>query len=209
MLLESLETGSAWSVARGLGRNVEAHKRHLTACDQPRRNDLDGRGALSEEALAAFVEFFLGICIDQVNFMEGLVQPDRLRARIRLWAEEEIRLGKLPSKSDSIVEAILYRGELPRGEAASVVNTGERQARRIVSALSEQGGPGFGKFACALTAGISGQTGFALVAWAVPGQRRISRAASATDHPAPTMRGCRDPIQDFSGVKRTSSSATF
>ena len=139
MLLESLETGLAWSVARGLGRNAETYKRNLAACDQPRRNDLDGRGALSEEALAAFVEFFLGICIDQVNFMEGLVQPDRLRARIRLWAEEEIRLGELPAKSDSILEAVLYRGELPRGEAASVVNTGERQARRIVSALSEQG----------------------------------------------------------------------
>jgi Fic family protein len=139
MLLESLDTGAAWSVARGLARNVEAYKRHLVACDQPRRNDLDGRGQLSEEALAAFAEFFLGICIDQVNFMESLVQPDRLRTRIRIWAEEEIRLGKLPAKSENILEAVLYRGEVPRGEAAGVVNTGDRQARRIVSALLEHG----------------------------------------------------------------------
>lgn len=139
MLLESLDTGAAWSVARGLARDVEAYKRHLVACDQPRRNDLDGRGQLSEEALAAFAEFFLGICIDQVNFMESLVQPDRLRTRIRMWAEEEIRLGKLPAKSENILEAVLYRGEVPRGEAAGVVNTGDRQARRIVSALLEHG----------------------------------------------------------------------
>jgi len=139
MLLESLGTGGAWSVARGLARNVEAYKRHLVACDQPRRNDLDGRGQLSEEALAAFTEFFLGICIDQVNFMEGLVQPDRLRTRIRLWAEEEKALGHLPPKSANILEAVLYRGELGRGDAASVVNTGDRQARRIVSALLEHG----------------------------------------------------------------------
>ncbi len=139
MLLESLDTGAAWSVARGLARNVEAYKRHLVACDQPRRNDLDGRGQLSEEALAAFADFFLGICIDQVNFMESLVQPDRLRTRIRMWAEEEIRLGNLPAKSENILEAVLYRGELPRGEAAGVVNTGDRQARRIVSALLEHG----------------------------------------------------------------------
>jgi hypothetical protein len=32
-------------------------------------NDLDGRGALSEEALAEFTQFFLKICIDQVTFM--------------------------------------------------------------------------------------------------------------------------------------------
>ena len=53
-LLETLDTGAVWSVARGLARNVEDYKRHLAACDMPRRNDLDGRGNLSEEALAAF-----------------------------------------------------------------------------------------------------------------------------------------------------------
>ena len=69
-----------------------AYKSHLAACDLTRRNDLDGRGHLSEENLAAFTSFFLTTCIDQVTFMEGLMQPDRLRARILLWAEEEIRL---------------------------------------------------------------------------------------------------------------------
>jgi len=54
-----------------------------------------------------------------------------------LWVEEEIRLGKLPAKSGNILESILYRGELPRRDAATVVGTGERQARRIVSALLE------------------------------------------------------------------------
>jgi hypothetical protein len=34
---------------------------------------------------------------------------------------------------------VLYRGELPRGDAANIVATGERQARRIVSALLKQG----------------------------------------------------------------------
>jgi hypothetical protein len=90
---------------------------------------------LSEEALAEFTRFFLTVCIDQVNFMESLIQPDRLRTRILLWAEEEIRLGRLPLKSGSVLEAVLYRGELPRGDAAAVVGAGERQARRVVSAL--------------------------------------------------------------------------
>jgi hypothetical protein len=34
---------------------------------------------------------------------------------------------------------VLYRGELPRGEAAGTVGTGDRQARRIVSALIDRG----------------------------------------------------------------------
>jgi hypothetical protein len=71
--------------------------------------------------------------------MESLVQPAHLRAHILLWAEEEIKLGTPPAKSGSILKAILYRGELPSGEADSIVGTGPRQARRIVSALVERG----------------------------------------------------------------------
>ena len=139
MLLETLDTGAVWSVARGLARNVDAYKERLAACDSTRRNDLDGRGNLSEEALVGFTDFFLRTCIDQVEFMEGLMQPDRLRARILLWAEEEIRVNTLPPKSGSILEAVLYRGDLPRADAAGVVGAGERHARRIVSALIERG----------------------------------------------------------------------
>src|SRR5246500_5690423 len=137
-LLETLDTGAVWSVARGLARNVEEYKEHLAACDAPRRNDLDGRGNLSEEALAAFTEFFLKTCIDQVTFMEGLMQPDRLRARILLWAEEEIKLKTLPPRSGRVLEALLYRGELPRGEVATVAGVVERHARRVVSALTDR-----------------------------------------------------------------------
>ena len=138
-LLETLDTGGVWSVARGLARSAAVYKQHLAACDVSRRNDLDGRGNLSEEALAAFTRYFLETCLDQVAFMEGLVQPDRLRTRILLWAEEEIRLDNLPPKAEKILEAILYRGELPRGEAADLIGATPRHARRMVSALLERG----------------------------------------------------------------------
>lgn len=43
ILLDALDTGAVWSIARGLARNVQEYKRHLAQCDQTRRNDLDGR----------------------------------------------------------------------------------------------------------------------------------------------------------------------
>lgn len=138
-LLDLLDTGGIWSVARGLARRESEYKRHLHACDQTRRNDLDGRGQLSEENLAEFSLFFLETCLDQVTFMEGLVQPERLRDRILFWVSEEIRQGDLPPKSDRILEAILYRGELPRGEVAGLVDSGDRHARRIVASLVKRG----------------------------------------------------------------------
>ena len=137
-LLETLDTGAAWSIARGLARSVQTYKELLANCDLTRRNDLDGRGNLGEEALAAFTRYFLTTCIDQVKFMESIIQPDRLRTRILMWAEEETRLGTLPLKSANLLEAVLYRGELPRADAGAAVGTEERQARRITSALLEK-----------------------------------------------------------------------
>jgi len=139
MLLSILDTGAVWSVARGLARSVQEYKSLLSHCDNSRRNDLDGRGTLSEEALAEFTRFFLSTCIDQVRFMESLVQPDRLRARILVWANEEIVLGTLPTQAVRILEAVLHRGELPRGDVDEIAGTGARQGRRILSGLLDRG----------------------------------------------------------------------
>ena len=60
VLRETLDTGGVWSVARGLARSEGAYKAHLSACDQTRRDDYDGRGRLSEVALAEFTSYFAG-----------------------------------------------------------------------------------------------------------------------------------------------------
>ena len=138
MMLETLGTGAIWSVARGLGRTAQVYKQHLAACDLTRRNDLDGRGHLSEETLAAFTSFFLKICIDQVDFMERLMEPGQLRARIISWADDESKIGALPAKAAQVLEAVLYRGELPRGDIPKLLQVTDRQALRIVSSLSDR-----------------------------------------------------------------------
>ena len=139
MLRETLDTGGIWSIARGLARNEGEYKTLLSNCDLPRRNDLDGRGHLSEEALAKFTKFFLEICIDQVEFMESLMRPKELRERIIVWCEEAIRTGVVPAKSDKILDALVYRGELPRGEVPGLLGTGERNAQYVTKALLDQG----------------------------------------------------------------------
>ena len=139
MLRDALDTGGVWSIARGLARHADAYKAQLAACDLSRRNDLDGRGNLSEQALAEFTQFFLRSCIDQVQFMEGLVAPERLHSRIMVWAEEEERVGTLPMKSGAVLAAVLFRGELPRGDLPNLLGTRERQARRVTSALLKHG----------------------------------------------------------------------
>ncbi len=139
MMSEALDTGGAWSIARGLARNVDAYKGHLAACDLTRRNDYDGRGNLSDEALADFTRFFLKTCIYQVAFMRDLMQPNKVRARILTWADEEVRLGSFPKHAATIMEAILFRGELPRSDVPALIQLADRSATRLMGQLNNFG----------------------------------------------------------------------
>jgi Fic family protein len=139
MLRDALDTGGIWSIARGLARREADYKDHLGRCDEIRHGDLDGRGNLSAESLADFADFFLQACLDQITFMSSLVQPDRLRHRVVMWAQDEIRKGTLPPHALAVVESLLNRGEVPRGDIPMLASTSDRTARRITAALQTHG----------------------------------------------------------------------
>ena len=130
---------SLWSVARGLARNANEYKTLLMATDALRRGDLDGRGTLSTQALKDFCVFFLKTCIDQVDFMASLLEPNDLLRRMRIHIEEEVDRGQLPKGSFPILREALLAGEVLRGQTASLTGYGERMARNVVSDLIKKG----------------------------------------------------------------------
>ena len=138
MLLE-IGIGSAlWSVSRGLARHSVDYKRLLMAADEPRRNDLDGRGALSESALTEFCRFFLETCLDQVRFMRELLDPTELQRRMELYVRDEESAGRLPARSFVILREALLVGEVERGRVPTLIDASERTARRVVAELVDK-----------------------------------------------------------------------
>jgi Fic family protein len=138
-LLESLDTGGVWSIARGLARKQDRYKEHLIECDQLRRGDYDGRGSLSQSALDSFTKFFLETCIDQIQFMRSLVRPDQLRKRIIAWANDEMASRNLPPRTPRLLESLLNAGELSRGDVPSMLDLSPPAARRVIAALADKG----------------------------------------------------------------------
>jgi Fic family protein len=138
--LRHLGVGSElWSVSRGLAREVDRYKALLEAADEPRRGDLDGRGNLTQQGLEDFCVFFLRSCVDQVIFMDGLLQPHELLTRMEVWTEEEIRLGRLPRGSWPLLREAVVAGEFPRSQAQLLTGYQERQARSVLAALLDRG----------------------------------------------------------------------
>ena len=139
MLLD-LGVGSAlWSISRGLARRSTEYKRLLMAADEPRKGDLDGRGALSQRALIDFCAFFLESCLDQVRYMRDLLEPSQLQRRIELYVRDEEAAERLPKRSFAILREALLSGELERGRVPTLIDASERTARRVISALLQKG----------------------------------------------------------------------
>lgn len=139
-MLRELGVGSElWSISRGLARDVETYKMLLMAADEPRRGDLDGRGNLTEAGLVEFCVFFLRSCLDQVTFMESLMEPQELLNRIEIWCEEEVRGRRLPKGSWLLLREAVMAGEFSRGQAAQITGYQERQAGTVLNALVKMG----------------------------------------------------------------------
>jgi len=139
MLLRCGVGSSVWSVARGLARKVEHYKTALMLADEPRHGDLDGRGALSEERLREFCDFFLGACVDQIDFMESLLQPSELMRRIKLYVDDEVSARRLPRGAIGLLREALLAGEVDRGRAGDLSGYQERRGREILAELLKVG----------------------------------------------------------------------
>ena len=139
MLLRCGVGGSIWSVARGLARSGTEYKARLMVADEARHNDYDGRGARSEKRLEEFCSFFLQVSIDQAKFMGSLVQPSELLRRMKLYCDDEVAAGRLPSRSMTLMREALLMGEFERGRATEITGYQERRAREILSLLLKKG----------------------------------------------------------------------
>jgi Fic family protein len=139
-LLRELGIGSElWAISRGLAHHVGDYKAMLAAADEPRPGDLDGRGNLTQQGLDQFCQFFLTACVDQITFMEQLLEPSELLRRIEIWSEEEIRAKRLPRGVWPLLKEAVISGEFPRGSAAAITGYETRQARTVLNALIGQG----------------------------------------------------------------------
>lgn len=136
-------THGLWSPLRGIAREQEGYYARLNNADLPRRNDLDGRGTLTQEGLVAFADWLLERCIDQACFMRDLLALDALKVRLHeLLLSLSARPWSLGSESSVIkvdaLEALHYVavfGPLERARFLAMTGLPERTARRVLASL--------------------------------------------------------------------------
>jgi Fic family protein len=133
-----INQSNLWSLSRGLSRNKKQYMFELWATDSPGEN---GKYYFNEELLADFCEYFFKICLDQIDFMEKLLRLDQIEARIDWYVQSRYRQDHQSIHPDAakLLRAVFMRGAVARGKAQEILNLSERTARRIVSALLDDG----------------------------------------------------------------------
>ena len=135
-------TNGLWSPLRGFARSTDRYCALLAEADLPRRGDLDGRGKLSEQALVAWIDYVLDVCLDQVRFMAGLLDLSAMPRRIAaclVFEEETLRSGVRREALRPLHYLFLTGAELERGEFKSMTGLGDRTAVSALSALVKRG----------------------------------------------------------------------
>lgn len=134
-------TNGAWSPLRGLARTQQMYYLRLAQADMPRHGDLDGRGNLSEQRLAEFVDYFLDVCIDQTRFMSGMLNMQTIRERVRACvAFESARSGSgIKMEAELALYTLCMSGPLERGDFKRITGLAARTAERLLRELELRG----------------------------------------------------------------------
>ncbi len=137
-----------WNVSRGLARQRSDYMDALKVADAQRYNDYDGRGNLSQQGLVFFCHFFLSTCLDQISFMNGLLNLDGLLDRINGYVSmRRLKLipGPVPeyqslkSEATYMLQEALLRGEVARGEMIRLSGMKDRTGRELLRQLLGEG----------------------------------------------------------------------
>lgn len=130
-------TNGLWSPMRGLARTHQHYYDRLHNADNLRQGDFDGRGALTEQGLVAWVRYFLGVCIDQVSFMETMLNLADFKGRLDTLLHVEEKKGIAGLKSEALIPLhyIAITGAIERGEFKKMTGMAERSAERLLKAL--------------------------------------------------------------------------
>jgi len=130
-----------WTLSRGLARDRDAYYRQLSAADSGRRNDLDGRGNLSDRALGEFCVFLLRTILDQIGFMSGLLELHNLSTRIERYLQfQALELDtKARERLARLLKSALIEGEIERGRVGQIVGLRGTAARGITALAMKEG----------------------------------------------------------------------
>lgn len=135
-------TGGLWSPLRGFARSTERYYALLADADSLRRGDLDGRGNLSEQALIAWIDYVLKTCIDQVNFMTGMLDFETMKARIEACLVFEATVVKQGVRQEALrgLHYLFLSGEeMARGDFKTTLGMSDRGATDALGALVKRG----------------------------------------------------------------------
>ncbi len=137
-----------WNISRGIARQKRGYTSALVRADAPRQGDLNGRGNLSQKGLTYFCEFFFEVCLDQIDYMGGMLALDGLLERIRGYVnlrKEKSIAPPLPASPPLKKEAaymlqdVFLRGEAARGDVIRCSGMAERTGRILLGQLLREG----------------------------------------------------------------------
>jgi Fic family protein len=135
-------TQGLWSPMRGLAREQANYYAHLISADKERQGDYDGRGVLTEKGLVDFIQFFMHICLDQITFMNGMLDIPSFEARLTQMLAAESTKAETRSLKTEAAAPLAYLGvvkSLDRTKFKGMMGLASRTADRVLADLFKVG----------------------------------------------------------------------
>ena len=128
-----------WPISRGLARNAAGLRSFMSTDTDANAYQPESVAVPSGKRLSRFCGFFLGVCVEQIEFLQAQLTPSELLRRMKLYCDDEIAAKRLPNRSMALLREAVLVGEFSRGRAPEITGYQERQGRQALAELLKRG----------------------------------------------------------------------
>jgi len=138
-----------WSISRGFSRTMGHYKSALARADYPRQGVTDGRGILSDKGLFEFQNYFFDTCLDQINYIIGLLDVQGFNHRLEAYVTMRCSgggrnifgqpLNSWRPQTALLLQAVISNINIKRSQVPAITGLGDTLSRKLVNQLIHEG----------------------------------------------------------------------
>ncbi|WP_133013129.1 Fic family protein [Marinomonas flavescens] len=138
-----------WTLSRGFARTIDEYKLRLAGADMVRQGSTDGRGILSNRGLEAFQRYFFETCLDQIQYLAGVLDIPSFDMRLKQYTDQRVSGVALSPKGETLkkwrpetvllLKAVMTDSKVMRTDVPQITGLGDTNSRAVVKQLIEEG----------------------------------------------------------------------
>lgn len=133
-ILSTIEGYGLWNISRGLHDHATEYEKYLDMYEYTQEGEQWNQGQLSKRSANQYIRFMLEVALEQIDYVKEHMGIDKFHQNIKNYLHLS---DKVSFDHELVLNALLLRGEIRRGEVPPIINKKSRTSTTLIKSLTD------------------------------------------------------------------------